>query len=304
MWVRRADTLAPLSRLTSDKVPWKWTEVEQKAFDAMKKIIARETLLAYPNFNEPFHIYTDASATQLGAVVTQRERPIAFYSRKLNPAQTRYTTTERELLSIVETLKEFRSILLGQQLIVHTDHENLTYKKFNTDRVMRWRLMLEEFSPDLRYIKGSKNVVADLLSRLNMDIEHVEEENLHIVADLISHLPQQDTTKPLTKTTWEHMAETFANDEEDLPESDFPLSFKEIGKAQSKDKKLMKDAKKFKSKYTLNTFHGGGKSRELLCYQDKIVIPQSLQARVINWYHHYLAHPGINRTEETIRQHL
>ena len=91
---------------------------------------------------------------------------MAFYSRKLNPAQTRYTTTERELLSIVETLKEFRNILLGQQIIVHTDHENLTYKNFNSDRVMRWRLFIEEYSPDLRYIKGEQNVVADALSRL------------------------------------------------------------------------------------------------------------------------------------------
>jgi RNase H-like domain found in reverse transcriptase len=54
---------------------------------------------------------------------------VAFYSRKLNPAQTRYTTTERELLSISETVKEFRNILLGQQIIVHTDHANLTYTK-------------------------------------------------------------------------------------------------------------------------------------------------------------------------------
>jgi hypothetical protein len=86
----------------------------------------------------------------------------------LNPAQTQYTTTEKELLSIVEVLKEFRNILLGQQIRVHTDHKNLTYKTFNSDRVMRWRLYIEEYSPDLQYIKGEKNVVADALSRLDM----------------------------------------------------------------------------------------------------------------------------------------
>jgi len=71
-----------------------------------KRVIAKETLLACPNFNKPFQIHTDASHYQLGAVVSQEGKPIAFYSRKLNPAQMRYTTTERELVSIAETLKE------------------------------------------------------------------------------------------------------------------------------------------------------------------------------------------------------
>jgi hypothetical protein len=102
---------------------WQWTDVEQKAFDTMKRIIARETLLAYPDFNQPFNIHTDASHTQLGAVISQNIKPIAFYSRKLNPAQTRYTTTERELLSIVETLKEFKNILLGHRIKIYTDHK-------------------------------------------------------------------------------------------------------------------------------------------------------------------------------------
>src|SRR5687767_10228817 len=127
--------LAPLTALTSVNVPWKWTTDYQKAYDKMKSIILRESLLAYPNFNEVFDIHTDASLSQLGACISQNGRPIAFYSKKLNPAQTRYATTERELLSVIEVLKKFRSILLGQQIRVHTDHENITYKKFNSDRV-------------------------------------------------------------------------------------------------------------------------------------------------------------------------
>jgi len=112
---------------------------------------------SYSNFNDVFEIHTNASATQLGAVISQKGKPIVFYSRKVNPAQTCYTTTERELLAIVETLKEFKNILLGQQLRVYTDHKNLTYKSFNTDRVLRRRLVLEEFSPELVYIKGGNN---------------------------------------------------------------------------------------------------------------------------------------------------
>ena len=133
VWPRRAHILAPLSELTSKNAKFKWTEKHQKAFDEMKEVIAKETLLAYPDFNKPFHIYTDASDVQLGACISQEGKPVAFYSRKLNSAQTRYTITEQELLAIVETLKEFRTILLGQQLIIHTDHLNLTYKDFSSE---------------------------------------------------------------------------------------------------------------------------------------------------------------------------
>ena len=74
----------------------------------MKMLVPRETLLSYPNFNKPFVIHTDTSKLQLGAVISQDDKPITFYSRQRNSAQVDYTTNERELLSIVETLKEFR----------------------------------------------------------------------------------------------------------------------------------------------------------------------------------------------------
>src|SRR5687768_7036015 len=137
IWPQHLHILAPLTALTSAKVKWNWTVEHQTAFDEMKRVMIRETLLAYPKFKLLFHIHTDAtSLTQLGACISQDGKPIAFYSRMLNPAQTRYTTTERELLSIVEVLKEFRNILLGLEIHVHTDHKNLMYKTFNSDRVM------------------------------------------------------------------------------------------------------------------------------------------------------------------------
>ena len=58
--------------------------------------------------------------------------------------------------------------MLGQQIVIHTDHKNLTYANFNTDRVIRWRLIIEEYGADLRYIAGPKNIVADALSRLGL----------------------------------------------------------------------------------------------------------------------------------------
>ena len=82
----------------------------------------------------------------MGATIFQDGKPIAFYYRKLNPAQQNYTVCEKELLSIVETLKEFCSMLYGsQQIHVYTDHKNNTFQKFQTQRILCWCLFLEDF---------------------------------------------------------------------------------------------------------------------------------------------------------------
>jgi RNase H-like domain found in reverse transcriptase len=76
-WIRCSDILAPLAQLCGKNAVWKWTEVHQHAFDMMKRIVATDVLLAYPDFSKQFEIYTDASDKQLGAVITQAGRPIA-----------------------------------------------------------------------------------------------------------------------------------------------------------------------------------------------------------------------------------
>ncbi len=91
IWARRSHVLAPLSDLVgkfghtketrkkkTKKEPWHWHEIHQKAFDETLRTIARGVMLAYPNYSEPFEIYTDASSRQLGAVIVQINRPIAF----------------------------------------------------------------------------------------------------------------------------------------------------------------------------------------------------------------------------------
>ena len=80
-------------------------------------------MLRFPNFQLPFIIHTDASDYQLGAVISQENMPIAFFSRKLNAAQRKYTTIEKELLSIAETLKEYKTMLKGQKITIFTDHK-------------------------------------------------------------------------------------------------------------------------------------------------------------------------------------
>ena len=113
MWQKRSDILAPLTALTSKNVKYYWKEEHQNCFDAIKRVIGHEVLLVYPDFNAPFEIHTDASKLQIGAVISQNGKPIAFYSLKTNSSQHNYTTNEKELLSIVATLAEFCNIRLG-----------------------------------------------------------------------------------------------------------------------------------------------------------------------------------------------
>jgi hypothetical protein len=124
MLQKRSEMLAPLTNLVGEcgetktikknktkKKPWRWESIHQQAFDNVKATISKEVVLAYPDFTKSFEIYTDASTMQLGSVITQGNRPIAFFGRKLSVTQTKYSVTKIKLLAIVETLKEFRGML-------------------------------------------------------------------------------------------------------------------------------------------------------------------------------------------------
>ncbi len=104
---------------------WHWYDVHQTAFDNIKTTIAKDVVLANPDNSHGIEIHTDSSTFQLGAVITQNNRPRAFFSRKLNTAQQKYSITKQELLAIVETLQEFKGMLWGQTITVYMDHKNL-----------------------------------------------------------------------------------------------------------------------------------------------------------------------------------
>ena len=158
-----------------------WGSEQDAAFLKIKQLIARQVLLHFPDFSCLFDVYTDASDYQLGGVITQDNFPVAFYSRKLNSAQRNYTTMEKELLSIVETAIHHGGILLGFEVRFHSDHKNLSFNNFQSERVHRWRLLLEEFDYKFIYTPGKDNVVADMISRyavINVDEKAIEGMNL------------------------------------------------------------------------------------------------------------------------------
>jgi RNase H-like domain found in reverse transcriptase len=129
-----------LTALAKGKGTVKWLHECQTSFDTMKARLAKDAFLQYLVHNKRFDIYCDASDLQLGATILQ-EGPVAFYSRKLNSAQCNYTVGEKEILSIVKTLKEFRTMLYGcPNIHVYTDHKNNTACKHNMfcDGVYSW----------------------------------------------------------------------------------------------------------------------------------------------------------------------
>ena len=272
MWPKRSHVLAPLSALASPKAKWEWTQKEQLAFEEAKHMIQREVMLAYPDFSKKFHIYADASDTQLGGVIMQDNKPLAFYTHKLNSAQAKYTTGEQELLSIVETLRTFEGILMGQQLVVHTDHLNLLYKKLASGRLVRWRMILEEYGPEIRHIDGVKNKVANALSRLEMASKpHDEINDTHHTVQL-SYVTQRE-----------------------IDNESFPMHPPLIRKCQEDERSLRRLVNHDPNYQKLEV-----EGETLVHYRNRIYIPEQLRSRTMNWYHEYLVHPGKVRMLETM----
>ncbi len=175
MWPQRSHILSPLTAKTGvpkkgvKNPPFKWTPEMQKAFEEMKALMAAEVLCAYPDHNKSFKIYTDASNYQLGACIMQDDHPVAYYSRKLNlnSAQRNYATIDKELLHVVATLKEFRSMLLGAELHIYSDHMNILHVGNSSERRLCWISYVDEYGPNIHHIEGPRNVIADTFSRLS-----------------------------------------------------------------------------------------------------------------------------------------
>ena len=125
MWSGLSHTLEPLTEITSNKVKFKWTKIEQDAIDAIKRIKAHDIWLTYPDFNEEFKNHTNASDFQLGAVIRQKGKTITLYSRHHTVLQKKVYIIEKKIIICVETLKESKTILIGRILRIYTDNKTI-----------------------------------------------------------------------------------------------------------------------------------------------------------------------------------
>jgi hypothetical protein len=151
-----------------------WTQECEEAFKSLKKVLVSAPILATPNFNKPFLLQTDASKVGIGAVLSQvddqcREHPIVYLSRKMLPNELNYSVPEKECLAVVVyAINKLRYYLQGSQFTVITDHQALKWlenTRSSHNRLMRWSLILQQFTFQIQYLKGVLNTNADGLSR-------------------------------------------------------------------------------------------------------------------------------------------
>ena len=172
-----ADLLHPLHVSLRGKKPLDrlhWTPAMQTAFQEARTVLSDATLLCHPVPGAPLALSSDASDIGMGAVLEQlvhgRWQPLAFYSRQFQPAETRYSTFDRELLALHSAVQHFRDMLEGRPFTAFTDHKPLVDAMHKTSlpasgRQQRHLATISEFTTDIRHVSGKYNTVADTLSR-------------------------------------------------------------------------------------------------------------------------------------------
>ena len=164
----------PLFNLLRADVEFFWSDACQTAFNALKDTLLCAPVLAYPDFDRPFVVHTDASLTAIGGVLSQldtdgHEHPVGYCSRTLNSHKCNYTVIKRECLAVIYAYQQFRVYLHGVHFTVVTDHASLQWLKTLKDpegRLARWAIKLQAFDYDIQHRAGAIHQNADCLSRL------------------------------------------------------------------------------------------------------------------------------------------
>ncbi|CAM4788283.1 unnamed protein product [Rotaria magnacalcarata] len=178
---RFAQISSPLNKSSAKGYPFIWTDSEQSSFDQLKTMITSPAVLIFPDPVKPYIIRTDASGVGIGVVLLQEQivnrynttsiyKPVAFASRTLKPAETRYSTIELEALDIWwNVTQKFHSYIEGQQFTVETDHKpllSLMKKTYHNSRIERWMTTLQQYDMIIRHISVQHQTAAPEIQRI------------------------------------------------------------------------------------------------------------------------------------------
>ena len=147
----------------------RWKDIHNKAFQDLKDIITNDITLAFPDFNKPFKLSTDASNTAIGGVLSQTDeitgldRPITFFSRRLSNTERNYAILDKEAFALIYGLRYNRTFIHGREITLVSDSEPLCYllkQKNPSPRNMRWLAILSEYNvTNIKHLAGNKNIV-------------------------------------------------------------------------------------------------------------------------------------------------
>ena len=288
-----ATLTASLRELTKKSVPFTWTTEHQTAFEQLKLALTQAPVMGYFDLSKDTYVTVDASPMGISAILTQCEsgsddhRVIAYASRSLSAAESRYSQTEKEALSIVWAVEHFHIFLYGKDFTLVTDHKPLEIIYGNSSskssaRIERWVLRLQPYTFNVKYKPGSENA-ADYLSRHVTDAScSMQEKYTEDYVCFITH-----TSVPKAMTIEEIASAT--NNDRTLQ------CVRAALRTGTWDVPALKRFRHVKDELTVG-------AQNIVLRGHRIVIPDSLQQRAIDIAHEQ--HQGISRTKSLLREKI
>ena len=289
----------PLTNLTRKDVEFNWTLDHQNSFDKLKQAISSPPVLHLPVRNKPFSLFTDASQSAIGAVLTQeiegQHRPVYFLSHHLNKTQQNWPIIEKECYAIIFALEKFRPYLEGTKFNIFSDHNPLKFidsANNKNAKLQKWAIKISSFGGTIHYIKGKDNVCADFLSRLEHSPSEVKDICAVNTDRLIPGVKEGDSD----------------DDDHDDPETPLNQSL-DFVKEQQKDRKIVSITKSLNEQGEKSKFCKQFVFKDNLLYhvnkdeEIRLIVPKSLQQSIIKEIHEGFSgrHIGRDKTYEHIR---
>ena len=318
----------PIIALTKKHAHYKWSAKHDEAFQYLKDSLSVVPLLAYPDTNKPYTLYTDASGTCIGACLTQscdmaddkipnvsNEKPIYYLSHKLSKTQCKWSTVEKEAYAIHFALQKLDHYLHGAQFVIKTDHKPLKYlleSPMQNKKIQLWALSMAGYNCTIEYTAGTTNTCADLLSRRPDEPGRCQEENLTEELDLDVN---DNTFQVDVINSNEFEPKKFASCDvpfdDSLVKPDDCLPGLDMISEQNKDDELLElktilvhgePSKEVQRRYLVVdnvVYYLTDPDGDTVL---RLYVPKHLRALVVRQYHDDNGHMGVQKTFDCIRQ--
>lgn len=293
----KATIAEPLHRLLNKNAKWAWGRTQQRAFDAVKELLASNQVLTHFDEKKPLILACDASPYGIGAVLSHhmpdgKEAPIAFYSRTLSTTERNYAQIDKEALAVVAGVRKFHDYVWGRQFQIHTDHKPLLglftpdrqTPQMLSPRMLRWSIFLNGYQYSLLHRPGKRLGHADSLSRIPLMQQHQDDPAPAETIMLLDMLPEP------------------------------PLQAADIATQSARDRTMSRvlnwvwkgwpPRHSITSEFTpfVSRQHELSAHKGCLLWGDRVVIPLKLRSRILEALH--AGHPGIVRMKALARSYV